>query len=153
MTNGNGAVAACSEQNVLFFRLGPHCAHGLGDGIGQRRFLHVKGEGARLQPGHFDQRLHEKIQLVDLLLHGVQKLGLFLRGQLVLLQNTGKHFDIGDGSLDLMGDIADQSLDGLLVPQALALALAHNVEILHQLALYLGGETVLIRLIALRLAA
>ena len=47
-----------------------------------------------------------------------------------------------------MGDVADQTLDGLLVPLALALALIHNVEILHQLALHLGGQAVLVGLVS-----
>ena len=109
----------------------------------------MEGECARLQPGHFDEGLQQEIQLVDLPVHGGQKLRPLFRRQVVAPEDTGKHLDVGDGRLDLVGDVADQALDGLLVPLALALALIHNVEILHQLALHLGGQAVLIGLVAL----
>ena len=115
--------------------------------------LREKDEGAGFQPGHLDQRLHQKVQLVDLAFHGAQKFRLLFRRELVLLQDVGEHLDVGDGRLDLVGDVTDQALDGLLVPLALALALAHDVEVLHQLPLHLGGQAVLVGLIVLRLPA
>ena len=55
--------------------------------------------------------------------------------------------------LPLVGDVAHQALDNLLVLLALALALAHDVKVLHQLPLHLGGQAVLVGLIVLRLPA
>ena len=109
----------------------------------------MQGECPGFQPGHFDQRLHQEVKLVDLPVHGGQELRPFFRRQVVASEDAGKHFDVGNGCLDLVGDVADQALDGLLVPLALALALIHNVEILHQLALHLGGQAVFIGLVAL----
>ena len=147
--DGDGAVTVGGELDALFLRPGPHRAHGLGNGVAEAGVLHVQGKGPRLQPGHFDEGLQEKIQLVQLPGHGAQELLPLLLAQGVLAQDAGEHLEIGDGGLDLVGDIADQTLEGLLVPLALALALAHNVEVLHQLALDLGGEAVLIGLVPL----
>ena len=153
MLDTDRAVAVGGKRNLLGLRLGPHRAHSQGDGVGKAALLRVKDEGAGFQPGHLDQRLHQKVQLVDLAFHGAQKFRLLFRRELVLLQDVGEHLDVGDGGLDLVGDVAHQALDDLLVLLALALALAHDVEVLHQLSLHLGGQAVLVGLIVLRLPA
>ena len=132
-------LSQSAEREIsLASALAPHRAHSQGDGVGKAALLRVKDEGAGFQPGHLDQRLHQKVQLVDLALHGAQKFRLLFRRELVLLQDVGEHLDVGDGGLDLVGDVAHQALDDLLVLLALALALAHDVEVLHQLSLHLA---------------
>ena len=70
----------------------------------------------------------------------------------MLFQDTGKHLNIGNGGFHLMGNIADQLLNGLFIPLALHFALVHDVIVLQELSLYPGCHAVLIRPLHLRLS-
>ena len=132
------------QADSLLFGLRPHRAHGAGDGVVQPPLRHMENEGPGFQTGHFDEGLQEKIQLVDLLRHGGKKgVALFVR-EVVLLQDFRKHPDVCDGRFDLMGNVADQSLDGFLVPAALKPAFIGEFIILHQLSLHPGGQGIIV---------
>ena len=68
----------------------------------------------------------------------------------MLLQNIGKHPDIRNRSFHLMGNIADQLLDRLLILLALFPSLLHSVIILQKLPLNLRYLGILIGLVILR---
>ena len=131
-------------MDPLLIGFRPHRAHGAGDGVVQPPLRHVEDEGSRFQAGHFDEGLQEKIQLVDLLRHGGKKSFPLAVGERVFLQDLRKHPDVRDGGLYLMGNVADQSLDGFLVPAALESAFIGKLIILHQLPLYPGGQGIVI---------
>ena len=67
----------------------------------------MQGEGTGFQPGHFDEGLHEEVQLVDLPLHGVQEHSPLFPGKLGVPQDSRVKLDIGDGRFHLMGNVAD----------------------------------------------
>ena len=113
----------------------------------------MKGKGSGFQAGHFDQGLQKKIQLVDLTAHGSQKFVPLFRGKRGIFQNSRIETQVCHRCLHLMGDIADQSLNGLFVLLALELSLVHNVVILQKLTLDPGGQGIFVRVIILRLAA
>ena len=89
---------------------------------------------------------------MDLRGYGFQKLRPLFLCQLMLSQDAGKHLDIGNRGFHLMGNIADQLLNGLLIPLALHFALVHDVIVLQKLSLYPGRYAVLIRPLQLRLS-
>ncbi len=151
MLHRNRRRAVRGQLDIFSVRFRPYGTDRLGDGLLKGRFFHVQDKCPRLQPGHFDQRLHQKFQFIDLRGHGLQKLRPLFLCEPMLPKDVGKHLDIGNGGLHLMGNVADQLLDGLLIPLALHLALVHDVIVLQELSLYPGCHAVLIRPLHLRL--
>ena len=152
MLHRNRRRAVRGQLDIFSVRFRPYGTDRLGDGLLKGRFFHVQDKCPRLQPGHFDQRLHQKFQFIDLRGHGLQKLRPLFLGQLMLPKDAGKHLKIGNRGFHLMGNIADQLLNGLLIPLALHFALVHDVIVLQKLSLYPGRYAVLIRPLQLRLS-
>ncbi len=109
----------------------------------------MQGKCPCLQPGHLDQGLQQKVQLINLGCHCLKEFILFLLRQAVPLHNIRKHPDIRNGRLHLMGYIADQLLNGLPLLFNLPYSLLYRVRIRYKLPLHLRKPGILIRLIIL----
>ena len=147
------AVAVHSDPDTLPVRRRQNAAGGLGNGVVQAGLLHVQRKRAGLQPGHFDEGLHQKVQLMDLSGECGENLRPFFLRQLMPAQNVREHPDICHRGLYLVGDVADQLLNGLPVHFALPLSRLGLVVVLHQLSQRLGELGVLIGAVVLRLPA
>ncbi len=126
--------------------LGPDGTHGLGQSLAEGLSSRWRAKVPRLQPGHFDEGGQQELQLVHLPGHeGEELLPCFSgeRGAAGGCPGTSAGWPRG---LYLVGDVADQALDRLLVLRALALAVGHLLIVLEKLSLDLGGDGVLIGL-------
>ena len=98
------------DCNLFLLGVQQNTAQRRGKGIINGLRLRLQRNHAGFKTGSFNQRLHEKIQLVELAVHSNKKFSLLFRRHRLIQQRRVQHFQVCNRRFDLMGYIRNQFL-------------------------------------------